>query len=126
MKINVKYIAFVLLSISPPSASVFAAELCLADANITAIEVGFVESSGSECPDGGNCIRFEYENNTALGMNSSGHSYVHYKMNLDDGQKGMTMYNMLKTAMIFKYPVIGLTTNGYCKDKPSIDSINIY
>lgn len=129
MKTNVKSIAFFLsaLSISLFPASVFAAAVCLDGANITAIEVGFIESSSDECPDSGNCIRFEYENNTAANMPAKGWSYAHYQMNLNDGQKGMAMYDMLKTAMIFKYQVKGMATNGYCQNnKPSIDSIKIY
>lgn len=97
------------------------------NAKVTAVEIGYIESSGSECPNSGNCIRFVYENNTAPDMKSSGWSYVLYNMNLDDGQKGMAMYDMLKTAMVMGYKFEAASNIGNCKSAtPSIDSIKLY
>ncbi|MDQ2192870.1 MULTISPECIES: hypothetical protein [unclassified Vibrio] len=128
MLINKKTALFLLpISFSIFSTSALSKQMCMQDAKVTAVEIGFIESSGYECPDNGNCIRFEYENNTAPDMDRSGYSYVLYNMNLNDGQKGMAMYDMLKTAKIMGYRFEAASNINNCKSKtPSIDSIKLY
>lgn len=129
MNINKKIALLILpISFSFFSASVFSApQQCLRNALITAVEVGTAEASSKECPDDGNCIRFQYINNAASGMPASGRSFVHYQMNLNDGQKGMAMYDLLKTAMIMGYRVEAYSDISACNtSSPSISAVKVY
>lgn len=94
---------------------------CFTNATITSVGVGYVADSYSECPDDGNCISFTY----TVG-NKSYNSYVNVNVNLNDGQKGMAMYDTLKTAMILGYKVTGFSNNNNCAGSyPQIDGIKL-
>lgn len=64
------------------------------DVQINDLFVGWGRTAGRECPDAGNCISFRY---SAQG-GSPRLGFVHFQMNLNDGDKGKAMFDILKTA----------------------------
>lgn len=96
-------------------------ELCFSDAFITRLTVGYVGDSYSECPDKGNCVRFDYTIGTVTKT-----SFLQEEMNLNDGQKGMALYDMLKTAMILGYRVTGWSDRNSCSGYyPQVDGLSM-
>lgn len=103
------------------STSAHSRELCFTDVFITKLGVGFVGDSYSECPDDGNCVKFDYRIGSVTKT-----SYLQEKMNLNDGQKGAALYDMLKTAMILGYRVTGWSNLNNCSNSyPQVDGISM-
>jgi hypothetical protein len=127
MKAKSKIMALSLPVLFLFSENTLAKQVCIKNAIITAVEVGYIQNSGGECPDNGNCIRFEYRNNIG-GLNaSSGYHYVKDQMNLNDGQKGMAFYDILVNAMINNYTVEASSSTNECLSKyRSVNTIKLY
>ncbi|HHF3406772.1 TPA: hypothetical protein ACPKAL_000995 [Vibrio alginolyticus] len=68
---------------------------------ITDFFVGWGRDNPPHCEDGGNCISFRYK--TQSGTSEMG--FVHTNMNLNVGDKGKAMFNILKTAHEHQLPV---------------------
>lgn len=123
LKTNNISIISVFFTLSLCSTNAFS-EVCIKDATITALQIGWIESSGLECPDKGNCIRFEYANSQV--GDKSGFLYVESNMNLNDGGKGYAMFESLKLALTNGLTVEAGSDSKNCGTKwKTIDSIKL-
>jgi len=101
----------------------YAMEKCINDGVVTKLIIGNnSEEKGIECPDAGNCIYFEYFEDEKAGKN-----YVLYNMNFNDGNKGMAMYDLLKSSLFTGMKIEAWSSINNCKSNygSSVDVIGL-
>ncbi|UGA36177.1 hypothetical protein JOS77_16970 [Chromobacterium haemolyticum] len=91
---------------------------------VTAVYAGWVGRSLSECPDIGNCIAFQYRQGTNPNILTS---YIHVNMNLNDGDKGKAMLDMLQTALIhnIRITAFGELGQGSCGSSGGVTGLQL-
>lgn len=98
----------------------YAMEKYINDGVVTRLILGHYKPSGGECPDGGNCIYFEYLENKELKS-----SYVFVEMNLNDGNKGLAMYDILKQSLLTGMKIEAWSTKSWNEQYKVVEALGL-